>query len=220
MRTAAGLFDLSHMGELFVTRSRCRGGARLRARDRAREARRRARALLHDLRREWRRARRSDRVSAGRDALHGGPERVECSYRGGRAEGATRRASMRARRRIDAHVARRDSGPARRRDSAAVRGRGSEDDQVLLRHADHRVRRACDSRAHGLHGRGWIRALRRVGRCDARVGHAARTPAPRAGSCPPGSARATRCGSRPGCRCTGKSSIATPHLSRRGSADS
>ena len=54
VRTAAGLFDLSHMGELYVTGSRCRGGARLRARDGAGEAGGGPSALLDDLRRERR----------------------------------------------------------------------------------------------------------------------------------------------------------------------
>ena len=57
-------------------------------------------------------------------------------------------------------------------------------------------------RRHRLHGRGRRRAARARGAARRRAGRRCSTPASR----PPGSARATRCGSRPGCRCTATSS--------------
>ena len=54
----------------------------------------------------------------------------------------------------------------------------------------------------GLHGRGRRRAPRARRRRPPRAGRRCSTPASR----PPGSARATRCASKPGCRCTATSS--------------
>jgi len=54
-------------------------------------------------------------------------------------------------------------GPPRGGDSAAIRRRGPGHHQVLLRHPNARVRRAGGSRAHGIHRRGRLRAVRGVG---------------------------------------------------------
>ena len=62
--------------------------------------------------------------------------------------------------------------------------------------------RRVDRRGHRLHGRGRRRDPRRRGRRARAVGRARPVPASRR----PVSARATRCGSRPGCRCTATSS--------------
>ena len=76
--------------------------------------------------------------------------------------------------------------------------------------------RRVDRRGHRLHGRGRRRDPRARGRARRRCG----TRSSRPGSRRPGSARATRCGSKPGCRCTATSSARASRRCRPGSAGS
>jgi hypothetical protein len=111
---------------------------------------------------------------------------------------------------------------ARRRSRSCARSRRSRSPRsAVLRLRQGRGRRTRGDRlAHRLHRRGRLRALRRArGRAGA-VGPPARRPAARTGWCPPGSARATRCGSRRGWRSTATRSTARRRPGRPASTGS
>ena len=91
----------------------------------------------------------------------------------------------------------------------------SQHAQVLRRHRDHRLRRAGAAGPDRIHRRGRLRTLRRVAGWRRRLGHAAWPRVPRRVSCRWDSAPATRSASRPGCRCTARNSIARRRRTRR-----
>ena len=76
------------------------------------------------------------------------------------------------------------------------------------------ARRPRDGGPHRLHRRGWLRALRRLGRRTGRLGRAPGAGRPHMACCPAAWARATRCASRRACRCMATSWTARPRPSR------
>ena len=96
VRTLAGLFDLSHMGEIVLLGPEAGRGARLRARRQALGDRDRPGEVLAAARRGRRHHRRPRRLPHRRRPLHGRRERVERGRRRRRAARARRRRSTRS----------------------------------------------------------------------------------------------------------------------------
>ena len=209
MRRAVGLFDLSHMGEIEVTR---RGGGRLpalRAGQRPGRARDRPGAVLDGLRGRRRHHRRPDRLPPRRRAVLGRLQRRRIarpwspsSRRSSRA--ATSGPSLEDRSDRIALIA--PQGP----NAAALLGELTDLDLAGIGNyrsaPGTRGRHRLPGGAHRLHRRGRLRALLRrpprdasCGRPLSRRGRAAR------GRGRAGSARATRCASRRACRSTATS---------------
>ena len=162
VRNAAGLFDLSHMGELHRRGRRGRGRARLRAAGRRFGHQTRPRAVHDDLRARRRGHRRPHRLPAGRDHLPGSRQRRQRRVRGGRAHGPGRRpgrddagphGQLRADRDPGAQVGRHPGGPDQHRPGCRA---------LLRRLSGDRRRRAGAARQDRLHRRGRVRDLRRT----------------------------------------------------------
>ena len=213
MRERAGLFDLSHMGELWVERARGGRRPRPRAGHRSADVSRSGRAhysmicaadggIIDDLI--------VYRVGAG--ALPGRAQRVE---RGGRVGDARASASAASRRRLDDASLRTSlvavQGPRAREILAPLTDVDLAVAQVLRDRGGPRRRHAgAGSRAPATRAR-TASSCSSTGTTRLRVWDDAAGRGPgRAASCPAAWARATRCGWRRACRSMATSSTATP----------
>ena len=215
VRTAAGIFDISHMAEFLVDGPRGRRLPRLRPR----------RAALRDA--VW-----QAKYSAAARPLDGGiiddlvvyrtrrrplPRRRQrgqprCRSRAALAEPrrpASTASVDRRERRLRAH---RRAGPDARAILEATRRHRPTSARpprraAVLRARPTRLRgRAAAGRPHRLHRRGRLRAVHRRRTPPRRSGTRCSPPARRSASCPPGSPPATPCASRRACRSTATSS--------------
>ena len=221
VRERAGLFDLSHMGELFVEGPEAGASlARALITDPP-SLEGRPGALLDDLRPGRRDHRRPHRLPARRGALPRrrqrrrtrppSPTRSPSASTGCASSSTTGRATPRS-----SPI----QGPASRGDPRAARPRRSRRAPLLRDRGGIGRRRPGPHRPDRVHRRGRIRAVRRVGARGRGLGRGLRGRRGRRRSCRSGSVRATRSGSRPGCRCTATSWTARPIRSRPGSAAS
>ena len=210
VRERAGLFDLSHMGELFVEGAEAGDGAR-------RRARHEPAALCATGRAHYSMIcapdggdhRRPDRLPPRGGALPRRRERVERPGRERRAGRAARGLPGGPRRPLARHGARRDPGPARGRDRHAADRRRPRRAPLLRDRRGHGRGDPGARRPDRLHRRGRLRGVRRDRPGRRALGRPDRRRASRTACCRSAWARATRSGSRPGCRSTATSSTAT-----------
>ena len=221
VRSAAGLFDLSHMGELVVEGADA--GAAL-AGALVSDPPALAvgpRALLDDLRARRRDPRRPDRVPPRRGPVHGRRQRLQRARRvatrwpsGSTGSGrvlddrslATGLVAVQGPRSLDI------LGPLTDLDLAAIRYYGIAEGVGR--------RDPGAGRPHRLHGRGRLRAVRRRRSGRRGCGTRCSRPGGRTAWCRWASAPATRSGSRRACRSTATSSTGRRTRSRRASGGS
>ncbi len=229
VRSAAGLFDLSHMGEILVVGPQAAEALdyALAGKLSAIEEGQAKYSLL--LERRGRHPRRPRRLPHRRRPLPGRRQRVQPRGRGPRAARARLRVRLPGRGRERRHRADRAPGPEGRGDPAQRRGlrprvpaqTGGLDDLKYYRAipCDFRGRTTCWSLAPGTPAR------------TVSSSTSPRMPLPRSGrrsprrvrgraSFPPASPPATPCASRRACRSTGTSSAPRPSRCRPGSAAS
>ena len=160
------------------------------------------------------RRRRHHRVVGRRRALLRDAERVEHRRRSSTRSQARRRTARSSVADVTADRAvLAVQGPRRGRSSRPCIAEAAAVARFAVRR---RVGGAPVRRGHRLHGRGRRRDPRARRPRPPRCGTRSSTPASR----PPGSARATRCASKPGCRCTATSSARASRRCRPGSGGS
>ncbi len=192
VRSAVGLFDLSHMGEIEVTGEEAVAFLRHALASDPGDARDRPGAILDGLQRGRRDRRRPHRLPARERRLPGGLQRGQPRGGGGAAHQPARTGRLRRVDRRPQRPGRAGGAPGAERGGAgrrADRPRPGRHRQLPLS-AGHRRRRRVPGGAHRLHRRGRLRALlRRPPRAGAVGGADRRGRASRPATVRPGSAR-------------------------------
>ena len=214
VREAAGLFDLSHMGEIEVRGPQAAAASRPRPRRQPQRRRAGPGPLHDDLRRGRLGARRPGRVPPGGGDLPRRGQRGQRTPRAARAGPADRALRRSGHGPIEQTALIAVQGPrAEEIVAELVRGQRRTDGQgseVLRRDACRGGRDRRARRAHRLHGRGRVRVLRPGGAGAGALARVPRRRSSRSGSSRPACRRATRCGSRRACRSTATSSTRPP----------